>query len=74
MQIPPADSGTKLSTPPSAIFCLSCFENILMGEEHAVLLLENIPALRRWGFYKAGSQIVKFSPATFMAGNYVLLQ
>lgn len=42
------------------------------GGGHAVLLLENIPALRRWGFYNADSQIVRFSPAPFIAGNYGL--
>lgn len=34
-----------------------------MGEEHSVVLLENVPARRRWGFHKADAQIVKFSPA-----------
>ncbi len=40
------------------------------GKSHSVSLLNNIPALHRWGFCKADLQIVKFSPAPFVAGNY----
>ncbi len=40
------------------------------GKSHSLFLLNNIPALHRWGFCKADSQIVKFSPAPFIAGNY----
>lgn len=44
------------------------------GKSHSVSLSNNIPALHRWGFYKADLQIVKFSPDPFMARNYILLQ
>lgn len=44
------------------------------GKSYSVFLSNNIPALHRWGFCKADLQIVKFSPAPFIAGNYVPLQ